>query len=139
MKKNSNVFILNDNNLEIGKIVLDNADLKIFDKSFKYCFRVVLFYNWQDILNVKMGEKKQIDFNEYILSENDEPALIIPSESYVEKINDKELCFYFNFKKKAQNICYMNERNRFDIMLNSLEARVFIDFKDAKDGFIIYD
>ena len=139
MNNKRNIMILNDLDIGISKITLDKGDLKVIDKSGIYCFRVFLYYNWKDINNIKALEKKEIDFNEYILSENNEPALIWPTESYVEKINDDSLYFYFSFHDIAKNITYMNKRNSFDIIPNSLEVKILINYKDALKGSIIYE
>ena len=136
---NKNIMILNDKNIGISKIELDRSDLRIIDKSGIYCFQVYIYYNWKDINNIKIGEKEQVDFNEYILSENNEPALIWPTKSYVEKLTNDYLCFYFKFENMPETITYMNTRNGFDILLNSLEVKVFIDYKDAKKNSIVYE
>ncbi len=139
MNNKRNIMILNDVDVGISKITLDESDLKVIDKSGIYCFRVFIYYNWKDINNIKALEKKEIDFNEYILSENNELALIWPTESYVEKINDDSLYFYFSFHDITKNITYMNQRNAFDIVPNSLEVKVLLNHKDAKNGSIIYE
>ena len=139
MNYKSNIMILNDMDIGISKITLDKGELKVIDKSGIYCFRVFLHYNWKKINNIKTPGKAKIDFNEYILSENNGPALIWPTESYVEKINDDSLYFYFSFHDIAKNITYMNKRNSFDILPNSLEVKILINYKDAHKGSIIYE
>ena len=129
---NKNIMILNDKNIGISKIELDRSDLRIIDKSGIYCFQVCVYYNWKDINNIKIGEKEQVDFNEYILSENNEPALIWPTKSYVEKFINDYLCFYFKFENISEIITYMNKRNCFNILPNSLEVKVFIDYNNTK-------
>ena len=136
---NKKLMILNGKNIGISKIELDRSELRIIDKSGIYCFRVCVYYNWKDINNIKIGEKEQVDFNEYILSENNEPALIWPTKSYVEKLTNDYLCFYFKFENISETITYMNKRNCFNILPNFLEVRIFIDYKDAKNGSIIYE
>ncbi len=138
MEINKNIMILNNKNIGISKIALDKSDLKIVDKSGVYCLRVVLYYNWKEINNIKIGEKERINFNEYILLENNEPALIWPTEFYVKKITDDILCFYFNFENISETITYMNERNSFDILPNSLEVKVIIDYKNVTKGSVVY-
>ena len=136
---NKNIMILNDKNIGISKIELDRSDLRIIDKSGIYCFRVCVYYNWKDINELKIGEKEQVDFNEYILSENNESALIWPTKGYVEKLTNDYLCFYFKFENMSETITYMNKKNGFDILLNSLEVKAFIDYKDAKKNSIVYE
>ena len=132
-------MILNGKNIGISKIELDRSDLRIIDKSGIYCFQVCVYYNWKDINNIKIGEKEQVDFNEYILSENNEPALIWPTKSYVEKLTNDYLCFYFKFENISETITYMNKRNCFNILPNFLEVKIFIDYKDAKKNSIVYE
>lgn len=132
-------MILNGKNIEISKIELNECDLLVIDKSQKYCFKVCVKYNWKDIDNIKIGENKSIDFNEYCLSENNESALIWPSNRYVEKISDDLIYFYFEFKDIHNTVCYMNKRECFDIDLNSLEVKVSIDYRDASNVAIIYE
>lgn len=136
---NNNYMILNGVNLGISKMALDNGALVIYDKAQKYCLSVFIYYNWPDINKIKVGHKARINFNEYILSENNEPALILPTQCYVEKIINDSLSFYFDFENMAETIHYMNQRNCFDIVPHSLEIKVLIDYNDAKNGSIIYE
>lgn len=138
MKDNKNIMILNGENIGISKIELNKSDLIIFDKSSRYCLHVYVGYNWKDINSIEIGEKRDIEFNEYVLSLNNEPALIWPDRCYVEKIRDDYLCFNLEFDD-LETAHYMNEKGRFDIELESLEVRVFIDYKDAKNGVIVYN
>lgn len=138
MNEKFNVMILNNVNIGISRIELDKSDLIITDKSGRYCLRVCVYYNWKDINSIKIGQKKKIDFNEYCLAENNESALICPSLCYVEKSNDS-LSFYLKFKNLSSTIHYMNKRNCFDIKPDSLEIKVFIDYKDAIGDAIIYE
>ena len=139
MGREISYMLLNDINLEISKIELNKWDLIIVDKSGKYCLKICVQYNWKDINKIKTGQKQEIDFNEYCLAEYNEPALIWPSNSYVEKISDDSICFNLEFKNLSNSTHYMNKRGCFDIQLNSLEAKVFIDYKDAIDDSIIYN
>lgn len=139
MNKYLNAMFLNGIDIGISKIELDKSDLLITDKSCKYCLQVCVEYNWKDINGLKVGEKKNIDFNEYCLSENNELALIWPSKCYVEKISDNYICFHLEFKDLSETTTYMNKRGYFDIELNSLEVKVFIDYRDAKGDSIIYN
>lgn len=135
----NNIMILNSTNIGISKIELDKSDLIVTDKESKYCFKVCVLYNWQDINNLKVGEEKNIDFNEYILSENNEPALVWSNIGYVKRIDNDCLCFHFIFENLDSTIHYMNMRGCFDIVPRNLEVKVFLNSKDAKDGAIIYN
>ncbi len=139
MQKELSFMILNGVNLGISKIELNKSDLIIVDKSGKYCLKICVQYNWKDINNIKIGQKQEVDFNEYCLAENNESALIWPSSCCVEKISDDSICFSLKFKDISNSIHYMNKRNCFDIKLNSLEVNVFIDYKDAINDYIIYN
>lgn len=96
-------------------------------------------YNWKDINDIKIGQNQEIAFNEYCLDENNEPALIWPSNCYVEKISDDYICFNLEFENLSDSIHYMNKRDCFDIQLNSLVVKIFIDYKDAIGDSIIYN
>lgn len=85
-----------------------------------------------------MEKRSKIDFNEYCFAENNEPALILPNDCYVEKIKNDLLCFYLKFEDLS-NATYMNKRGHFDIKLKSLETQVFIDYKDAVEESVIYN
>lgn len=139
MGKHLSTMILNGENIGISKIELNKSDLLIIDKSGKYCLKVCVLYSWKDINKIKTLKKQEIDFNECCLSENNEAALVWPSNSYVEKISSDLLCFYLEFSDLANTTHYMNQRGRFDILLYSLEVKVFIRFKDIVNGSIIYD
>ena len=139
MENNLNVMIFNDVDVGISKIELDKSDLRITDKSGKYCLKVCVLYSWKDINRIRVGQKEKIDFNEYCLSENNEAALVWPSDDYVEKISNDSICFYFAFRDLANTIHYMNQRGRFDFPLYSLEVKVFINYKDVVGDSIVYD
>lgn len=139
MKKTLSTMILNGINIGINKIELNKSDLLITDKFDKYCLKVCVLYSWKDINKIKVGQKKKIDFNEYYLSENNEPALIFPSSSYVGKISDNYIFFDLEFKNLSNTVQYMNKKNGFDIKLNSLEVKVYIDTKDAIGNSIVYN
>lgn len=134
-------MILNSVDIGISKIELNKSDLLIVDESGHYCLKVCVEYNWKDINNLVVGDKKNIDFNEYCISENNESALIWPCNCVVEKLSDGVLYFYLKFKdlSNEQNTCYMNKRGCFDIELKSLEVKILIDYKDANDGSIVYN
>ena len=139
MHENKNIMILNDINIGVSKIELDKSDLRVIDKSGRYCLRVFLYYNWKDINNIKIKEKKCIDFDEYILLEDNDQALILPTKCYVEKITNESLCFYFKFENMSETIHYMNQINCFSILPRSLEVKAFIYYKDAIKGLIKYE
>ncbi len=139
MNISKNSMTLNDKDIGISKIELNKCDLLVTDKSGKYCLKVYLLYNWKDINNIKIGQKRKIDFNEYCFSENNEPALIWPVECLVEKISDTSLYFYLSFNDLENETTYMNSREHFDIKLKSLKVKVLIDDRDAVNGSIIYN
>ena len=139
MEKHVSTMTLNGVNIGIGKIELNKSDLLIIDKSGKYCLKVCVLYSWKDINKIKTLQKQEIDFNECCLSENNEAALVWPSNSYVEKISSDLLCFYLEFKDLANTTHYMNKRGCFAISLYSLEVKVFISFNDVVNGSIIYN
>ena len=66
-------MVLNGIDIGISKIGLDRSDLRVIDKFGKYCLQVCVFYSWKDITRIPVGQKAQIDFNEYVLAENNEP------------------------------------------------------------------
>lgn len=138
MKNNLNYMILNDKDIGISKIELDRSNLRIIDKKNKYILQICIQYNWKDINELKNGEIKEIHFNEYILHENNEPALIWPNTCNVEKISDDYLCFNLEFNDLINETHYMNKRGCFDIQLNSLKVKIFINYKDALDSYIEY-
>lgn len=139
MGNNQNVMILNGTDIGISKIELNASDLLVVDKSGKYCLQVYVAYNWKDIKNMEVGMKKNIDFNEYCFAENNEAALIWPTVCLAEKITENLLYFHIEFRNLINETHYMNKRGHFDIELNSLECKVFIDYKDAIGDSIIYN
>lgn len=137
MKKTNNIFILNDKNIGLSKIELNKSELFLIDKTGKYSLCIHI-YNWKEINSIKIGEKKKIDFNEYTISENNESALIWPTNCYVEKLTEDSIIFHLYFND-FKDICFMNKRNCFDINLYSIEVKVYIDYNDAKEGSIVYN
>lgn len=134
MKNSQNYMILNGEDIGISRIELNKADLLIFDKAGKYCLKVFVAYNWEDIRNLDIGEKKAIDFNEYCFSEYNEAALVWPTNYYVERILEDFLIFYLKFDDFSE-VCYMNKRNRFDIELESLKVKVEVEYKGILDNY----
>ena len=127
LMNDDNVMTLNGINLGIRKIEFDNSDLRIIDKSGKYCLKVCVQYNWQELNNLKIGEKKNIDFNEYVLTENNEPAIVWPTECLVGKKDKTSLYFYLNFENLSKSIHYMNRRNQFDITPENMKIKVYVN------------
>lgn len=123
------MFIINEEKLLIGHLELNRDNLIVVDKTKKYEFVVTLSYNWSDINKLKIGKKEKINFNEYIISENNESALIWPSDSYVEKINPNQIEFYFKFEN-FDDICFMNEKGQFEKNIEFLEIKVNINCND---------
>jgi len=134
-----NFMILNNENIGISYAELNEDEVLLYNNNSKYCFKVYLNSNgnWKDIYNLKIGEKRQIEFSEYGLSENNIPALIFPTISYVEKPNDYELLFYFKCEN-FNDIVFMSFKNHFDIELNNLEIQILFNLKDFKNNRIIY-
>lgn len=117
-----NIMILNGVNLEIDKIELDENGLYITDKTHRYSYYVHI-YNWDEIHKVPIGEKYDIEFNEYSFCENGESALIWPTTCYIEKTTINSIRFYFKFDDFT-DACYMNMRGHLDTKLESLEINV---------------
>lgn len=117
-----NIMILNGVNLEIDKIELDENGLYITDKTHRYSYYVHI-YNWDEIHKVPIGEKYDIEFNEYNFCENGESALIWPTTCYVERLAVDLIRLYFKFDDFS-NACVMNKSNKLDIELKSLEISV---------------
>lgn len=136
----NNKMILNNKDIGISKIELNKSDLLITDKTGKYTLHVTIYYNWKEINNLKIGEEKNIDFNEYILTENNEPVLLWPNKSLVKKISDDIICFNIEFVNISNNkdTCYMNKRGCFDIPLVSLEVKALINYQDVSNNSIKY-
>lgn len=138
MSNKQNIMILNGIDIGISKIELNESNLLITDKSGKYCLTVCVAYNWKDINSIEIGQKKNIDFNEYYLSENNEPVLILPTDCYCEKLSKDSIIFYLKFDNFS-DACYMNKRGYLDIELKSLECKIFIDYKDIAGNSIVYE
>ena len=101
---------------------------------------VTVAYDWKKINQVGIGKEEDISFNEYYLSENNESVLIWPDVCKLKKIREDYVSFYLEFLNIDNNkdTCYMNKRGHFDIPLDSLEVKVYINYKDAKEGKIVY-
>lgn len=136
MNSFENIMILNNKNIGISKIELNKGELYIVDESHKYSLCVHIC-NWKEINEVEVGKRQKVDFNEYCLGENNESALILPTDTYIEKPTKDSIIFYLKFTDFS-NICYMNKRGCFDTKLESLEVKVLIDYKDVIEDSIIY-
>lgn len=122
-----NIMILNGVNLEIDKIELDENGLYITDKTHKYSYYVHI-YNWNEIHDIPVGDKKNIDFNEYTFAVNNVSVLIWPTTCYVEKTTINSIRFYFKFDDFT-DACYMNMRGHLDTKLESLEINVNVEYE----------
>ena len=131
-----NCLILNGQSIGISKIELNKSELYIEDKTGKYSLCVHI-YNWKEINSIKTRKRQSIEFNEYCLCENNEPALIWPTDCYIKKPTDDSIIFYLKFDNFS-DICYMNKKNCFDIELESLEINININYKDVIGKSIIY-
>lgn len=132
-----NAMILNNKNIGISCAELNEDDLLVYSIDNKYCFKVYIRGSWKDIRNIKVGEKKPIEFSEVCISENNVPALILPNINSVEKISEDELLFYFKCDN-FNDIVYMAMKNHFDIELENLEVRILFNIKDFVNNKIIY-
>ncbi len=132
---NNNIMILNNKNIGVSKIEFNpNGNLIITDKTGKYCLVVCIQYNIEDINNIRVGEDKEIYFNEYYICENNEPALIIPTSSSIQRLDNDILLFHFNFENIEKNIHYMNKKEHFVIELKSLKCDIEINYSKVLKG-----
>ena len=128
MNINENIMILNGKKIEIGEIELDKSALYIADKNDKYRYCVHI-YNWDEVYKVPIGEKYDIEFNEYNFCENGESALIWPTTCYIEKTANGFIRFYFKFDDFT-DACYMNKKGHLDTALESLEININAEYKN---------
>lgn len=128
MNINENIMILNGKKIEVGEIELDKSALYVADKNDKYRYCVHI-YNWDEIYKVPIGEKYDIEFNEYNFCENWESALIWPTTCYIEKTANGFIRFYFKFDDFT-DACYMNKKGHLDTALESLEINVNAEYKN---------
>ncbi len=134
-----NTMILNNEDIGISEIEYDiNGNLRVTDKSGKYCFVVCIYFNTNDINSIEIGETKNIHFNEYCISENNESAMIWPIISNVKRIENDIYALNFKFENIDSDVCYMNKRKCFDIKLDSLECNILVNIKDARNNVILY-
>lgn len=134
-----NLMILNNKNIGISYAEINDDELFLYSSDSRYSFKVYLASNGEidKIKALSVGEKKYIQFSEYVLSENNIPALINPGISYVHKVTDNKLVFYFKCDN-FDNVVYMSLKNHFDIILKSLEIRIIFNFNDYQNKRIIY-
>ncbi len=95
-------------------------------------------YNLKDISSIKVNESKNVDFNEYCFLENNEPALIWPTNCSIEKLSEDSLYFNIDFRNLSCNTHYINKRGHFDIELKSLLVKILINYKDVIGDSIVY-
>ena len=138
-----NIFIVNDIKIDIGKIELDKDVLRITEKSGRYIFYVVVSYHWRYINELKVGEEDSWMYDEYIINKYDsvDRALVWPTYYVTKKISEDIICFDLKFDDllDEKNICYMNKSGCFNEPLYNIQVKVYIDYRDAKDGMIVYE
>ena len=138
-----NIFVINDERMEISKVSLDKDTLSISEKNGVYNFYICVSYDWKSINELKVGEEGRWMFNEYILNKYNsvDRALVWPTQYVTKKISEDIICFDLKFEDltNEKNICYMNKSGCFDEPLYNMEVKVYIDYRDAKDGEIIYE
>ena len=135
----NNVMIVNGVDVGIGKLELNESDLLIYDKSFKYELEIYVYYNWKEIDDLEVSESKDIDFNEYCLSEGNKQWLIWPNVCSVKRVSDDILSFYLCFFDISSNGSYLGDKKFSDTDFDSLEVRVFFDRNDVFDNKIVYE
>lgn len=127
MYSKENIMILNGISLEIDKIEVDKNEIYVADKTDNYRFCVHI-YNWDEVNEVPVGKKQNIEFNEYTFSINNNSALIWPTTCYIEKTTINSIRFYFKFDDFS-DACYMNMRGHLDTELESLEINVSVEYE----------
>ena len=111
MNNFENIMILNNKNIGIGRIELNKSELYIADKANKYSLCVHI-YNWKEINKIEIGKRQKIDFNEYCLGENNESALVWPTDVYVEKPTKDSIIFYLKFDDFS-DVCSLKTKTKF--------------------------
>jgi hypothetical protein len=138
-----NLFIINGRKIEIGKIVLDRDVLSVSEKSGEYNFYVCVSYHWREINELKVGEEDSWWYHEYMINKYNsvDRALVWPTYYVTKKISEDIICFDLKFEDLTdeKNICYMNMSGCFDEPLYNMEVKIYIDYRDAKDGEIVYE
>lgn len=136
-----NKFIINNESLNIGYIELNKDQLIVKDEDNKYMFYICVSYDWEKISSLNIGEEKVIEYNEYILSKNNESALVWPSKVITKMIDENIICFKLKFEDltNEKNMCYMNESGCFDIIIENMEVEVYINNKDVVNNRIVYE
>jgi hypothetical protein len=138
-----NLFIINGRKIEIGKIVLDRDVLSVSEKSGEYNFYICVSYHWREINELKVGEEDSWWYHEYMINKYNsvDRALVWPTYYVTKKISEDIICFDLKFEDLTdeKNICYMNMSGCFDEPLYNMEVKIYIDYRDAKDGEIVYE
>lgn len=138
-----NLFIINGRKIEIGKIVLDRDVLSVSEKSGEYNFYICVSYHWREINELKVGEEDSWLYHEYMINKYNsvDRALVWPTYYVTKKISEDIICFDLKFEDftDEKNICYMNMSGCFDEPLYNMEVKIYIDYRDAKDGEIVYE
>ena len=138
-----NLFIINGRKIEIGKIVLDRDVLSVSEKSGEYNFYICVSYHWREINELKVGEEDSWWYHEYMINKYNsvDRALVWPTYYVIKKISEDIICFDLKFEDLTdeKNICYMNMSGCFDEPLYNMEVKIYIDYRDAKDGEIVYE
>lgn len=138
-----NLFIINGRKIEIGKIVLDRDVLSVSEKSGEYNFYICVSYHWREINELKVGEEDSWLYHEYMINKYNsvDRALVWPTYYVTKKISEDIICFDLKFEDLTdeKNICYMNMSGCFDEPLYNMEVKIYIDYRDAKDGEIVYE
>lgn len=138
-----NLFIINGRKIEIGKIVLDRDVLSVSEKSGEYNFYICVSYHWREINELKVGEEDSWLYHEYMINKFNsvDRALVWPTYYVTKKISEDIICLDLKFEDliNEKNICYMNMSGCFDEPLYNMEVKIYIDYRDAKDGEIVYE
>ena len=124
-----NIFIINGKDVGISEIEVEkDGNILVHDKSDKYGLSIIVQYDLDKLKSMNIGENKSIDFNEYVILENEETALIWPTKYYVKRISNNTFYLDYTFDNIENDVTYMNERNSFDIILKTLELKIKVKF-----------
>ena len=138
-----NLFIINGRKIEIGKIVLDRDVLSVSEKSGEYNFYICVSYHWREINELKVGEEDSWLYHEYMINKYNsvDRALVWPTYYVTKKISEDIICFDLKFEDLTdeKNICFMNMSGCFDEPFYNMEVKIYIVYRDAKDGEIVYE
>lgn len=124
-----NIFIINGKDVGISEIEVEkDGNILVHDKSDKYGLSIIVQYDLDKLKSMNIGENKSIDFNEYVILENEETALIWPTKYYVKRISNNTFYLDYTFDNIENDVTYMNERNSFDIILKNIELKIMVNF-----------